>query len=212
MSENRVEKNFILFIKNIWNKFGTYILSLLLLIIFIFVGVGYWNRYQEQNTLKASSAYEAMMVEYQAGGTLKKDNESLIKKGNKIMQEFPSTVYSNYAALLLASLYVSKGEYSSAENGLLWLRKHSTNTVIYTIGTQRLARIYIYKERYKEAIDLLKETKLSKSFSASNNIILADAYSKIGQKSTARLLWNEALKRTSNTDMKHLITMKINSL
>jgi predicted negative regulator of RcsB-dependent stress response len=212
MSETVLDDGFVRSLKDFWNRFGNILLTIVLICAIIFAGWRFWNNYQQKKVMEASSSYQILLSDYQVP-TIQK--EGVIAKGNAIMTNYPETIYANFSALLLATVYVSENNLDAARTSLEWVLSHTDNTVIQTIAKERLARIMIAQKEYQQAIDLLNNAVVNKSFDASVNIVLGNAYMGLENTSAAKEAWTKALTGlTSKEDevMKNLITMKINNL
>jgi predicted negative regulator of RcsB-dependent stress response len=210
MSKDEVDDSFVILLKNIWKRFGTYILSAILAIILLLSGLKYWHKHKENQEVDASILYQSMLFEYQE--TQASTRHNLITTGNQIMNNYASTIYADFAGLLLASVYISNNDISSAENSLEWVRDNSKNSMIYTIASERLARVMIYKADYQKAINILLSKKLDKNFIVSTKFILGEAYAKQNNIIDAKKEWKQALDNSDEKAMKNLISMKINNL
>lgn len=212
MSETVLDDGFIRSLKNFWDRFGNILLTVVLICAIIFAGWRFWNNYQQKKVMEASISYQVLLSDYQVPTVQK---EGVIAKGNAIMTNYPETIYANFSALLLASVYVSENNLDAARTSLEWVLSHTDNPVIQTIAKERLARIMIAQKEYQQAIDLLNKVAMNKSFDVSVNVVLGNAYMGLGNTSAAKKAWTEALTGlTSKEDevMKNLITMKINNL
>jgi predicted negative regulator of RcsB-dependent stress response len=212
MSKDEVDDSFAILVKNIWKRFGSYILSVVLVIILLLSGLKYWHKHEESQEVDASILYQSMLFEYQETLGSTSSQEVLITKGNQLMTGYKSTVYAKFAGLLLASVYISNDNTSSAENALEWVRNNAKDPVIYTIASERLARVMIYKKDYQKAIKILISNKLDKNFLVSNKLILGEAYAKQNNVMQAKKEWVLALDGSNDKSMKNLISMKINNL
>ena len=212
MSKDEVDDSFAILVKNIWKRFGSYILSVVLVIILLLSGLKYWHKHEESQEVDASILYQSMLFEYQETLGSTSSQEVLITKGNQLMTGYKSTVYAKFAGLLLASVYISNDNTSSAENALEWVRNNAKDPVIYTIVSERLARVMIYKKDYQKAIKILISNKLDKNFLVSNKLILGEAYAKQNNVMQAKKEWVLALDGSNDKSMKNLISMKINNL
>jgi predicted negative regulator of RcsB-dependent stress response len=212
MSETVLDDGFIGSLKNFWDRFGNILLTVVLICAIIFAGWRFWNNYQQKKVMEASISYQVLLSDYQVPTVQK---EGVIAKGNAIMTNYPETIYANFSALLLASVYVSENNLDAARTSLEWVLSHTDNPVIQTIAKERLARIMIAQKEYQQAIDLLNKVAMNKSFDVGVNVVLGNAYMGLGNTSAAKKAWTEALTGlTSKEDevMKNLITMKINNL
>ena len=212
MSETVLDDGFIRSLKNFWNRFGNILLTVVLICAIIFAGWRFWNNYQQKKVMEASISYQVLLSDYQVPTVQK---ELVIAKGNAIMTNYPETIYANFSALLLASVYVSENNLNAARTSLEWVLSHTDNPVIQTIAKERLARIMIAQKEYQQAIDLLNKASVDKNFDVGVNIVLGNAYMGLGNTSSAKRAWTEALTGLTSKDdevMKNLITMKINNL
>ncbi|MDC0534379.1 tetratricopeptide repeat protein [Francisellaceae bacterium] len=203
-----VEQSQIENIKKLWNKFGNYLLTLLLVLAVAYAGWTYYSRHQKEQVYAASALY-SNMLEQQAGP------EQTIATGNAIMKAYPSTIYASFAALILAQQYVKQDNLPAAETSLKWVIDHSENAMVIVIAEQRLARIYISKNDPKQALALLDGITNASGFEPFVAYVKGDAYAKMGNNLLAEKFWKQAIQTMNKPEdepMKQYLAVKISSL
>lgn len=203
-----VEENQIENIKKLWNKFGNYLLTILLVLALAYAGWTYYSKHQKEQVYAASALYSNMLEQQTSEG-------QLLATGNAIMKEYPSTIYASFAALILAQQYVKQNNLPAAEASLKWVIDNAENAMVIVVAEQRLARIYISKDQPKQALALLDGISDSSGFEPFVAYVKGDAYAKMGNNLLAEKYWKQALQTMNKPEdeaMKQYLEVKISSL
>lgn len=146
MSRYETEEEQVQAIKNWWNKNGTQLLSIILVVVVAAAGWRYWTNSQYVASANASSMFELLQAQYQADKFGEVSREAL-----KLMQEQPESPYAAGAALLHASFSFKKGEFDTAVDNLQWVIANSTDQALKVTAQVRLARVYIDQQKFDDA-------------------------------------------------------------
>lgn len=152
MSRYETEEEQIEAFKSWWNKYGTQLLSAVLVVVLAFSGWRYWNNSQYVENANASSMYEFLQVNLQQGSFGEVSREAL-----KLMQEQPSSPYAAGAAMLQATYNLEKGEVDEAVEHLKWILVNSEDKALKTVAHMRLARILSDNGQMSEAEEQISE-------------------------------------------------------
>lgn len=137
MSRYETEEEQIEAFKSWWNKYGTQLLSAVLVVVLAFSGWRYWTNTKYVESANASSMYELLQANLQQGTFGEVSREAL-----KLIQEQPKSPYAAGAALLHATYSFDKGEVDEAIEQLNWVANNSEDTALKVVAHMRLARIY----------------------------------------------------------------------
>ncbi len=156
MSRYETEEEQVEAIKKWWNKNGTQLLSVILVIVVAVAGWRYYTNSQYVTAANASSMYELLQAQSERGAFGEVSREAL-----KLMQEQPESPYAAGAALLHADFSYKKGEIDEAANNLIWVTEHSTDKALKVTAYSRLARLYADQKQFDKAdLQIAHLTKL----------------------------------------------------
>ena len=195
-------------IKWLWNKFGNLILALLLIASLSYAGWTFYSKHKMNQIYAASSMYDSLLLQQQ-------NPKQLINTGNEILKQYPSTVYANFAAFILASQYVNQDNLVAAKTSLQWVISNAENPLLIVIAQNRIAIILISEGKPEQAIKLLSNVSKKSIFSPFVNAIRGQAYAKMGDNKLALQYWNSALDNMNapeDAGLKQYLELKINSL
>lgn len=169
-----------------------------------------WRAWQDHTIVQAeaaSSEYQHMVVAVRQGET-----DSALSHANAIMDDYNSTGYAPFAALMLARLAVDAEDYATAEEHLRWAMEKSSNDQVIHIARLRLARLLIAQEKLDEAAPLLKIDSKGK-FLANYEELRGDIFIRQGMSEAARNAYKEALASSNSTEeSRSILQIKLDGL
>jgi predicted negative regulator of RcsB-dependent stress response len=165
-----------------WKEYGRAIIVGLVLGFAILFGWRTWQGQQKEQAVLASQLYESIMIDMQNN---KFDRIKATSK--KITSEHEGTPYAFFAALILARLEVTEGNYAAAEQQLRWALAHLPGASMADLVHTRLARVLLAQEKYPEALQYA-DGKGYIHAGLRGDILLAQ-----GNKEEARKAYQEAL-------------------
>ncbi len=169
-----------------------------------------WRAWQDHTIAQAeaaSSEYQNMIVAVRQGET-----DSALSHANAIMDDYNSTGYAPFAALMLARLAVDAEDYSTAEEHLRWAMEKSSNDQVRHIARLRLARLLIAQEKLDEAAPLLNIDNKGK-FLTSYEELRGDIFIRQGMSEAARNAYKEALASSNATEeSRSILQIKLDEL
>ncbi|WP_321326735.1 YfgM family protein [Thiomicrorhabdus sp.] len=154
MSRYETEEEQIEAFKSWWNKYGTQLLTAILVVVLAFSGWRYWTNTKYVEAANASSMYELLQANMQQGTFGEVTREAL-----KLIQEQPESPYSAGAAMLLATYSYDKGDMDDAIDHLSWVVTNSPDIALKATAHIRLARIFTDQKKFDEAEAQLVELK-----------------------------------------------------
>ncbi len=188
-----------------WKENGRYVISGIVLGVAILLGWREWRDYQLTSRLEASALYETLAVEVNDG-----DLDASEAAASNLYDNYASTTYAALARLSMAKLYMEKGRDQDAADALIALVSERGKSELKMIGRLRLAKIYLYQDKYQEVVELLSGFEDS-SFAARYDELLGDAYLALGQVASASAAYERAMLDDVNapTVDRALVQMKI---
>lgn len=178
-----------------WIKgYGPSVITGIVLALVISYGWRYWNSYKTHKAEQASTYYSAMM---QADQDKKADVVS--SNADKLMNQFPSSPYAQFASMLLAKNDVEQKNYDQAIKQLQWVSNHSKDDNTKIISQIRIARIQIQDNQAKQALTTLSKLN-SSDYQGLISIVQGDAYLALGDAEKAKAAYTEALSQIPNAD------------
>jgi len=148
-----------------------YCIVLSIVIFSIFFTYKSWE-YQIDNSVKASNIYMQMLSKFDD-----KDMETVKLFGEKLILYYPNSPYASLAAFILSRNDIAHGNNNLALNRLKFIIKHSTNQNFRQLARIRAAKIFLFKQNFQDAINILKIVD-SDIYHTEINEILGDIYLK----------------------------------
>jgi predicted negative regulator of RcsB-dependent stress response len=137
-------------IKAWWAKYGTLLLSVVLVVVLAFSGWRYWQSYQFSQAASASAIYEVLDMS-QSNGVF----GEVSREARKLMQEQPASPYAGAAAMMLAQFHWQKAEKDEAIEALNWLMQSPQSDALKQVAGFRLARIYLAQQDVAKATEVV---------------------------------------------------------
>ena len=111
--------------------------------------------------------------------------------------EFSGSAYQIQSHLSMAKLFMDSLDYDNAITQLEFVLEQAEDETLMMVARQRIARIYIEKGEFEEALDLLGQVQAPEAFQAQYEIIKGDAYLGMGEQENARASYESALESLS---------------
>ena len=170
------------------------------------LGLFGWNQY----TAYRDHRYEEAGTLYQ---TVRDAKDPVA--ANTVLQEmrsdFPNSAYTSQAGLLVAGmLVVSAPEHATEE--LTYVMEHTKDPELAMIARLRLARVLAYREKFDDALKILKVDKPGK-FAGRVNEVRGDVEAARGNVEEARKAYLEAMVADGSELLdRNFVQMKLNDL
>lgn len=202
----RTEEEQVAAIKKWWQRYGNIVALLVVIVLVVTFGARYWSNQKTQKAEQASELFQTFEDAFASN-----DNEQMATLGNRLVNDYPQTIYSQMAALLLAEQAVSEqSDLPQAEKYLQGiLAKNETNFISH-IARVRLARLYIAQKNAQTALDLLNHAKPG-PYGALYAEARGDAYWQLGEMDSAHQAYQQAMDALSEVELSQpLLEMKLN--
>lgn len=213
MSEIRTEEEQLQAIRQWWKENGK---SLMLGIggaLAITLG---WQAWQNNQAATAEAASISYANYVDAASKFIDDGEpELLSTANHLASElkenFDSSVYAQYTALIQAKLFTESGEFDAAEAELEWVLEQEPTDRVATVTKLRLAKVKIAKGQADAALTGLSGL-LSQGFDALVYEMQGDAFLQLGKKVEAAEAYANALEQAPISAGQSLLTLKLDDL
>ncbi|MDD1650489.1 MAG: tetratricopeptide repeat protein [Methylococcaceae bacterium] len=133
-----------------WKENKSSIFGGLLLGLAVIAGWKMWQSNKLETAEQASLVYHQLTEATQA-----KQTEAALKLGQRLIQQYPSTTYAEYARLFVAKLKVEAGDLDGARKILEEELSHSKDDALKTLTRLRLGRIMLAMGDVEPALKLL---------------------------------------------------------
>jgi predicted negative regulator of RcsB-dependent stress response len=144
-------------LKNWWDKYGTALLSAVLVVVLAWVGWSYYQKSQFAKASNASTTFEVLQskVEQNAFG-------DVAREGLKLMEDQPKSPYATATALMEAQFELEKGHIDKAIENLQWVINQNIDASLVLVAKLRMTGIYIDQKQYDKATAVLKSVDAAK--------------------------------------------------
>lgn len=167
-------------IKKWWGKWGNHLLTVILIILLAVTGTKWYRQYRYNIKTHASQGFEQLMQSY-----AKKEETGVSAQSHYLMSNYPSTIYAEGSALMLAKQAISEGKWDEAITHLTWVKDNTKTKPVKQIARLRLARVLMSQKKYQQGLSLL-ETVDDKTYMMLVHEIRGDIYLAQGKKTDAR--------------------------
>lgn len=176
-------------IKAWWNKYGTLVLTILIVATAV---VGGWRGlqwYEGHQSTQARGYFEALE---EAGRSQGDESVARINAAMKTLRsDYASTDYAARGALVAASALALRKDVSGARSQLEWLAQ-TKHSALVPVARLRLAALFLDQKDYEAALNQLKDAPASFEglFADRRGDILAAQ----GKTADARKAWDQAIE------------------
>ena len=193
--EEQVDK-----IKKWWNSNGKQIIAGAVIGLAGVFGWNYYNDYQDNQALNARTLY----LNYAS-------DSNNVGSYNKLINEHPSSSYTDQATLLMAKYLFDAGSYSLALDSIKPLISNQSN-IISSTAVLRVASIYLQLGQHNEALSTLN-IESGDEFSGLIYNLTGDVYLDLGNSDEAKKYYLLAIENiTENSNLTQLIQIKLDDL
>ena len=205
MADHGTDEQQIQAIKEWWNENGRSVIAGVVIGIGTLVAWKGWGTYQEQQAIEASDRYNNMR-----SSILSQDLDSVTVQAQELKDNYASTPYASWGALLLAKANEAKGDTLAAIENLEWTAKNAKQETVKNIAQLRLARVYIAEGEYAKAEEVLDQS-FPDAYTSLYQELLGDLHARRGNLEQARQAYDAAINASNESDIEYL-EMKRNNL
>ncbi len=196
-------------IRQWWERYGTLIVTVLVVIAASFAGWRGWQWYENNQAKQAMGYFEALETAANQQG-----DESLPRvraASETLREEFPSSGYASRGALVAARVLQEREDYTGAREQLNWVIEESGDKALVPLARLRLAGVLLEQKEYDAALTALDNPP--EAFVALYADRRGDVLAAQGKPDQAKEAWQNAIAALGNDDpMVQIIELKIDAL
>jgi predicted negative regulator of RcsB-dependent stress response len=196
-------------LKRWWHENGTSFMFSIALAVLVYIGVRYFEGYQENQVQQASALYQQLADLGQASAERAITAEEVVEASAvhlQLMEKYSGTVYPRLSALMLAKLEVDNDNLEAAIDHLQWILDNpsfgffnSISNEVSLLTTLRLARVRLAQGQANVVLDLLTAVDDQYAYRAAFSELEGDAYVALGNNEAAISAYQKALLAQSES-------------
>ena len=201
-------------IKAWWDRYGSLLVSALLVVTLCFAGWTGWNRYQNTKAAEASALYFELQQAVIAGNA--ESAQRARELAGTLISKYGGTVQAQLGALLSGGLQFRMNDSGNARLQLEWASKEGKDPALRDLARLRLATVLLNEKDIDAALACLQPVPEG-PWRARFEDLRGDALAAQGKAAEARLAWRNAVEALEKTDgdagsLRDLIRDKLESL
>ncbi|QIM49884.1 tetratricopeptide repeat protein [Pusillimonas sp. DMV24BSW_D] len=196
-------------IRQWWERYGTLIVTVLVVIAASFAGWRGWQWYETNQAKQAMGYFEAL----ETAATNEQNEESLARvraASETLREDFPKSGYASRGALVAARVLQERDDYAGAKEQLNWVIEQSGDAALVPLARLRLAGVLLQQKEYDAALKALENP--SEAFAALYADRRGDILAAQGKPDEARQAWQSAVEILGDDPMIQIIELKIDAL
>lgn len=185
-------------LKDWWKANGSSVITGILAAVIIAGAWNFWQSYQSDKMLQASTLYQQVLKADQAG-----QYELVGKIGSRLDTEFSSTAYATYALLFQAKAKVEEPDLSAAKDLLQRAVATSADPELTHVARTRLIRVLLALQENEQGLQIIADVDQSSlgGFAAIYDELKGDLYVSMGRIGEARTAYQAALNAGQNSPL-----------
>lgn len=177
--------------KYFWHSKGRWLFAVLLLASLVYLG---WVLYQGHIETKNEEAATALAGLVEKAKT-SQDKQSLQADLSILQQNYPDSISSAQATMMVAADLFDQGQYEVAEKQLNWVLQNQQIPFVRALAIQRLATVQLQQKKYDAALATLK-MPVDAAFEALILETQGDVLYAQGKNKEALAVYEQALAKT----------------
>ena len=177
--------------KYFWHSKGRWLFAVLLLASLVYLG---WVLYQGHIETKNEEAATALAGLVEKAKT-SQDKQSLQADLSILQQNYPESISSAQATMMVAADLFDQGQYEAAEKQLNWVLQNQQIPFVRALAIQRLATVQLQQKKYDAALATLK-MPVDTAFEALILETQGDVLYAQGKNKEALAVYEQALAKT----------------
>jgi len=191
-----------------WNKYGTLVLTVLIIATAVIGGWRAWQWYEGHQSSQARGYFEALE---EAGRSQGDESVARINAAMKTLRsEYAATDYAARGALVAAAALAARKDLSGARAQLEWLSQ-TKHAALVPVSRLRLAALFLDQKEYEAALAQLKDAP--PSFEGLFADRRGDVLAAQGKPAEAKKAWSDAMNLLGATNpLTPVVKLKLDAL
>lgn len=208
MDVSRTEDEQLEALKKWWSENGVSIVAGIVIGIGTIFGWRGWQAHQQAQAEAASLLYAETIVNIRQGR-----NTAAREAAGQLLNDYTSTGYAAFAALMLARLNVEENNLDAALEHLQWVLENADQEELKHLARIRMARVHLARQEPEQALAVL-DVPSPGEFTAMYEELKGDAYVQLNQIEQARTAYQLALTESGSpaVDNTSYLQMKLDEI
>ena len=138
--------------KYFWRSKGRWLFAVLLLASLVYLGWVLYQGHIETKNEEAATALAGLVEKAKAS----QDKQALQTDLSILQQNYPDSISSAQATMMVAADLFDQGQYEAAEKQLNWVLQNQQIPFVRALAIQRLATVQLQQKKYDAALATLK--------------------------------------------------------
>lgn len=173
-------------IKAFFKKHSRLIALGLLVLLILLTGYRYFSWRHENIRLQASTLYDSLM-----NASAHQDTKQISAFSETLIQNYGTTIYADFARLILAKYEVESGNLDKAKVSLSAVLSTANSMTVRQIARIRLARILLSEKQQKKAMQILSIID-DKHYQSLVDELYGDIYLSLNDRDQAQAFYQKA--------------------
>ena len=177
--------------KYFWHSKGRWLFAVLLLASLVYLGWVLYQGHIETKNEEAATALAGLVEKAKAS----QDKQALQADLSILQQNYPDSISSAQATMMVAADLFDQGQYEAAEKQLNWVLQNQQIPFVRALAIQRLATVQLQQKKYDAALATLK-MPVDAAFEALILETQGDVLYAQGKNKEALAVYEQALAKT----------------
>lgn len=177
--------------KYFWRSKGRWLFAVLLLASLVYLGWVLYQGHIETKNEEAATALAGLVEKAKAS----QDKQALQTDLSILQQNYPDSISSAQATMMVAADLFDQGQYEAAEKQLNWVLQNQQIPFVRALAIQRLATVQLQQKKYDAALATLK-MPVDAAFEALILETQGDVLYAQGKNKEALAVYEQALAKT----------------
>jgi predicted negative regulator of RcsB-dependent stress response len=191
-----------------WNKYGGFLLTVLVVISVSVAGWRLWGWYQDREAARAAVAISVLR------DALREEDLSKVRAASAtLFSEHAGTIYAPMGSLLAAKAYAEAGDLAAAGEALRWTVENAPESEFAPLARLRLSAVLLDDGKAQEALEALEAAQVPKAFAGAFADRRGDVLVVLERIDDARKAYTEALAvLDQGSPLRSQVTFKLDAL
>jgi predicted negative regulator of RcsB-dependent stress response len=194
-------------LKSIWQRYGSFMIVMLVLAVGTAAGFQWWQQHQLSKASQAETLYAALQGMQQSGQTA-----AATTLADALCTRYPGSAYAARGQLAAGSSDIAAHQIAPAMKAFQWALDHSKESSVRDIASLRLAGLQLDQHQAALALTLLNVPH-DEQYANLFDELKGDAYVTLNQRDQARAAYQIALEKLpADSAYRQIVEIKLNAI